>query len=119
MGRVLPVLGLLCLTGRFIMAAPRLEHVQYLAAHARVYRSRGKASEYICQCGNTAQHWAFMWRTTPQERWVLGKEREHRVGGISIYSLDENDYEAMCARCASWYDRDDRLRDFVFSGSDR
>jgi len=79
----------------------------YIAAHMRVRRLRGSASKYTCDCGDPAIHWAFTWRTTPQDRWMLG--------GRQMYSLNEEDYEAMCGICASWYDKDERVRAFVFA----
>ena len=80
----------------------------YGAAHKRVRYWRGPASEHTCACGNLAIHWAFTWRTTPPDRWMCNSRRQ-------MYSLNEEDYEAMCGICASWYDKDERVRAFVFS----
>jgi len=88
----------------------RQNDVGYLAAHTRLYRARGKAKDYTCECGKQAAHWAFLWRETPQERWILSNKNNR-----CIYSLYESDYAPMCGVCASWYDKDERVRAFVFA----
>jgi len=102
--------------------AHRQDNSKYIAAHMRVRRLRGSASEYICPCGRPAVHWAFQWRITLQDRWMIDPGSTSR-GGLSLYSLTESDYEAMCGRCASWYDRADQVREFyeqhLAGGSDR
>lgn len=109
-------------TRRNMSDAHRKSNSRYMAAHMRVRRLRGSASEYICPCGRQAVHWAFQWRTTPRERWKIDLGRTHR-DSFSLYSLTESDYEALCGRCASWYDRADQVREFyeqhLNGGSDR
>ena len=95
---------------------------KYMAAHKRVRTQRGSASEYVCPCGRPAAHWSFQWRTTPQDRWRVDEGNTSR-GGFSFYSANIFDYEALCGRCASWYDRADQVREFyeqhLNGGSDR
>jgi len=97
------------------MGAKRQATVDFAAAHARVRRKYGKASEHMCKCGSVALHWAFQWRTTPRQRWLLGKSPNARTTTPAMYSLLEEDYQAMCAQCAYWYDKDERVRAFVFA----
>jgi len=94
---------------RAAATAQRRNDSGYRAAHRRAERSRGRASEYVCECGQPAQHWAFLWRETPRERWMI--QARH------TYSLDEYDYAPMCVRCATWYDMDQELRKFVEEGT--
>ena len=103
--------------------AHRKSNSRYMAAHMRVRRLRGSASTYVCPCGRQAAHWAFQWRSTPKDRWMVDHGQTSRTEGFSLYSLTESDYEALCGRCASWYDRDTEVRTFyeqsLAGGSDR
>lgn len=61
----------------------RGEAVGYRAAHSRLHRRLGKASEKLCKCGKRALDWANL------------------TGNFS----DLRDYEAMCRSCHRKYDK--------------
>lgn len=63
--------------------------ITYSAAHARVTRERGRASEYVCTCGAPATDWGYDY-TDPDE-WV--DENGFR------YSGDTSRYVPMCRSC--------------------
>lgn len=70
------------------------DQVTYDAAHKRVKRARGKASEYTCEvaeCEAQAVHWAYGYGTADERTEVLkGSEQ------ASPYSLDPSDYFPLC-----------------------
>ena len=63
------------------------DQATYLGRHYRVYRKRGKASEYPCaDCGDPARDWAQIHGTD-------GTDPEH--------------YQPLCRKCHYWkYDRE-------------
>lgn len=68
--------------------------VTYATAHARVARSRGKASEYLCDlCPRRASDWAYNY-TDPEELAEDGRP----------YSLDVTRYAPMCKSCHRLHD---------------
>ena len=73
----------------------RGDDVGYKAAHSRVRRIRGKASDSLCRCGVAAYEWANL------------------TGNFA----DVNDYEAMCRRCHRKYDLPGILRSDNSSGA--
>ena len=71
------------------------DQVSYDAAHKRVKRARGKASEYTCEapdCEAKAVHWAYGYGAA-DERLGADKRSKHP----SPYSLDPSDYFPLCA----------------------
>lgn len=80
------------------------DQVTYDAAHKRVKRARGKASEYICEspeCEAQAAHWAYGYGD-PEERAGLDKGGKHP----SPFSLDPSRYFPLCAPCHGRADRE-------------
>lgn len=75
------------------------EEPGYLAAHQRIQRARGKASEHTCvDCGGNAAHWSYD-RTGVKE--LVGVEK----GKPITYSLDPWSYSPRCHSCHLIYDR--------------
>lgn len=65
------------------------DSVTYSGRHARVYRERGKASQYACvECAEAAAEWAQI----------------HGTDG-----LDPSDYKVLCVLCHRAYDTASRL----------
>jgi hypothetical protein len=60
----------------------------YRAAHERVRRAFGAAEEHTCLCGKQAQDWSY--------------------DGLTGYSLDINEYTALCTSCHCKRDRTHR-----------
>jgi len=76
--------------------------VQYSAAHDRVRRERGWASEYDCvDCGQLAEEWSYN-HADPDEL----IEPEGCQSGGSAYSLDSNCYDPRCIPCHRRFDSD-------------
>jgi hypothetical protein len=76
----------------------------YIAAHQRVSRLHGVASDYDCaDCGSTAQHWSYD-HDDPDERIgpvvCSGKVR------MLPWSNDPAHYSPRCAKCHKRFDRD-------------
>lgn len=68
--------------------------VGYGAAHERVRRQRGNASEYKCvDCGEPAQHWSYD-HADPGELVSVASQTK----GIT-YSTDPTHYEPRCVPC--------------------
>lgn len=65
----------------------------YNLAHQNVTRSRGKAREHTCPCGAPAQDWAYQ-----------GSDSEEVDSKGRRFSMNADDYEAMCRRCHSRLD---------------
>lgn len=66
----------------------------YSAAHGRVRRQRGPASDWRCiQCGAPAEQWAY--RST-NAREIRGT---NRAGNPRVWSPDPADYDPMCTPC--------------------
>lgn len=67
----------------------------YEAAHQRVRSLRGRASEYVCDCGEQAAQWAYD-HSDPNE--LVSVTRG------CVYSTDPARYTPMCALCHKRYD---------------
>jgi hypothetical protein len=73
--------------------------VTYKAAHQRVQRIRGLASDYACaDCGEPANEWSY----------VGGSTKELVTPNGWKYSPDAMDFEARCRPCHRAYDRGQR-----------
>lgn len=71
-------------------------HVSYGAAHGRVHKARGPASDYPCvRCGGQARDWAYD-HADPDVR--------YDVQIHSPFSLDPNHYQPMCVQCHRRFD---------------
>lgn len=72
------------------------DEVSYAAAHDRVRRTRGRASQFQCvDCGQGAAHWS------------LDRDSQHiRFENGMPYSTDRNDYQPRCVPCHKRYDLD-------------
>lgn len=68
--------------------------VSYRAAHKRIERARGRATEHACSCGDRAAQWAYD-GTDPNELTERGL----------AYSLDVMRYVPMCVPCHTAFDR--------------
>lgn len=80
---------------------PRLASPSYDGAHARVRRSRGKASDYACvDCGAGAQDWSYD-HGDPGE--LLGAPGS-KYSGIA-YSLNPDHYQPRCKACHITFDK--------------
>ena len=74
------------------------ETAEYGAAHDRVRRLRGPASDHRCvDCDGAAAHWSYDHRD-PDER------RSATIKGCPPYSLNPEHYEPRCARCHRRFD---------------
>jgi len=67
----------------------RGDAVGYRAAHSRVRRIRGTASDRFCKCGKIAYEWA----------------------NLTSHYTDINDYEPMCRKCHRQYDKTRKDKD--------
>ena len=70
--------------------------IGYDQAHERVQKARGLAREHLCPCGRPAEEWSFQGASS-------GKEHVSPEG--LRYSLDINDYLALCRKCHHALDR--------------
>lgn len=66
-------------------------HVGYFHAHKRIKMQRGPAREQMCPCGSQALQWSL--------RPGMGTHSENVRGYDCPYSLDVNDYDALCRPC--------------------
>ena len=85
-------------TARLVAATRKADdQVGYTAAHSRVKRARGLASDYPCvDCGGAARDWSLR----------KGAGRPH-VGGRDeglLLSVDPSDYDPRCRSCHGKYD---------------
>lgn len=72
-------------------------------AHRRVYRARGKASEYNCtSCGSQAVDWAYD-HLDPNEKSEV-QDHGGRRSVLIPYSTDVNRYQPMCRKCHFAFD---------------
>lgn len=90
-------------------AGHRKEVPGYTAAHNRVRRARGKASDFECvgTCGGMANEWALSADATDLH---FASERAGRKP--HAYSLNINDYQPMCGDCHRAYDAETLNRHF-------
>lgn len=73
---------------------PRLDRPGYAAAHKRVMRARGKASEFSCvDCGRRAHEWSYDGGSAAEIRGDDG------AGHTLCWSPDESDYSPRCRPC--------------------
>lgn len=72
--------------------------IGYTAAHDRVRRLHGSASEHPCsQCGDAAYHWAYDHSDPHELVQVIN-------GSACPYSPDPDRYRPMCVPCHKEYD---------------
>ncbi|VEW13547.1 Uncharacterised protein [Brevibacterium casei] len=77
----------------------RRDDAGYRAAHDRVRRDRGKASEHACtDCGSQAQQWSYD-HEDPNECYA-----EDLSLSPVAYSLDVNHYQPRCIPCHKRFD---------------
>jgi len=62
----------------------------YSTVHGWLVQHRGYARNYLCPCGEPATGWAYQHTGDPELR-------DEKYGWL--YSLDINDYVAMCQSC--------------------
>jgi|JI6StandDraft_1071083.scaffolds.fasta_scaffold499452_2 hypothetical protein len=75
---------------------PRGARPKYRAAHLRVPRQRGKASEYACEvCGLQAAQWAYD-HTDPHELSQVIVMPKKDSAKLVYYSVDPYRYLALC-----------------------
>src|SRR5690606_14915595 len=94
---------------RGVAFSPALVECSYRAVHQKVAAWRGCASFHTCPCGERAQEWAYNHAGGENERTgtrvtLLGGKRYVTE---ATWSLDINDYDALCFECHRL--RDDRL----------
>lgn len=78
---------------------PRLPNAEYRAAHTRIMRDKGKASQHSCvDCGTTAQQWSYDHQDTNE----LNSSSKGSLG--MPYSLDPNHYQPRCTKCHKAFD---------------
>ena len=78
---------------------PRVNEVPtYGAAHVRLRKALGKASEHTCPCGKPAHHWAYLHGDSGEMRLGTGKDAGR------AYSAEPRQYRAMCRACHSRWD---------------
>ena len=72
---------------------------RYAAAHDRVARLHGPASQHPCvDCGNPARHWSYD-HNDPDELYAVGLSANPMA-----YSANPDHYEARCVPCHKRYD---------------
>lgn len=82
----------------------------YLAAHQRVYTSRGAARNWRCiKCGEPAQQWAYRVGSPRQMSGQVQVRRRSGNLGAShmLWSPDPADYDPMCRLCHGLATRSD------------
>ena len=72
-------------------------NIKYRGAHMRVWRARGKADQYTCECGAQAQQWAYD-NTDPDEK--VGTSN----GVTVLYSTNPDRYAPLCIPCHRTHD---------------
>lgn len=65
---------------------------RYSAVHERLRKSRGRAAEHVCECGQPARQWAYD-GSDPNEL----SDTDH--GRPVTYSADLSRYVPMCVSC--------------------
>ncbi len=83
------------------------EVISYLGAHQRTRNERGLASDQVCEhCGGPAEDWALD-HASPTEQFRVqepGRWPEQYDG--RTYSLDPDDYIALCRSCHYKFDKE-------------
>jgi len=72
----------------------------YHRAHSATEASRGKAKMHLCECGRRAFCWSLRHKNI---RDISNVKRDPKLG---FYSIDVNDYDAMCGSCHRRYDNE-------------
>lgn len=67
----------------------------YSGAHTNTARTRGRAVDQVCGCGQPAKEWALLHGAPGTQVDTAGKS----------FSIDPHDYVAMCFRCHRVYDK--------------
>lgn len=71
------------------------DDVGYMAAHARMYKARGKASEHLCSdCGKQARDWGLRDIANPKV-----DTTDNPVFRGKRFSLRADDYLPLCRSC--------------------
>lgn len=77
----------------------RGSRVSYSAAHYRTRKAKGSATDHTCaECGGRAREWAYRGGAA-DEKW------EEIDGYWHPYSLEPDDYQPMCKKCHTAFDR--------------
>lgn len=82
---------------KFIVIKPRATVATYHAVHMRIKAVRGRASQYVCECGKPAEQWAYQ-HNDPNE---LTRE-DGMPYSLEFYKC----YEPMCRSCHGTLDKD-------------
>lgn len=67
----------------------------YRQAHSRIVRNKGRASGFICACGNAAKDWALKPETKIENLRVDNFTKENG----KVFSIDMSDYIPKCRDC--------------------
>lgn len=89
-------------TGTFDARPYGTDQCGYAAAHRRLRYDKGKASNYVCECGAPAQEWAYLHgsaKELTEQRKIFGKL------ALVAYSPDPDDYAPMCIPCHRTLDK--------------
>lgn len=68
----------------------------YTAIHQMLRNTLGSASDYVCDCGEPAEDWAY--------QHTAGDQELRSPDGTTPYSLDPADYAPMCRPCHARFD---------------
>lgn len=71
----------------------------YQAVHLRLRKQRGSAAAHVCDCGDTAKHWAYDNADPGELRHADGRR----------YSTDLAHYRPLCVPCHSRFDAKARV----------
>jgi hypothetical protein len=76
--------------------------IGYMAAHKRVYRTRGPAKQHPCAtgCGRPADQWSYMHRPGSHEM------AQYMEGAWLYFSPDPDDYDPLCRTCHIQHDQE-------------
>lgn len=79
--------------------------VSYHAAHIRVGRIRGRASDYQCaSCGLPAVEWSYRHGSRWEQTGMVN--RSGRLPRLGAWSPDPDDYDPLCRPCHRELDRE-------------
>jgi len=68
----------------------------YKEIHTTLRRTVGSASQFLCDCGEPAEDWAY--------QFTAGDQELRDENGSNPYSLDPADYAPMCRSCHVRFD---------------
>jgi hypothetical protein len=77
--------------------------ITYSGIHLRLYRERGEAKQFNCDCGAQAEEWSYDY----DKQSVNERVGSHGIADDLKYSLDINDYTPRCKTCHSIFDQRD------------